>query len=225
MSFRITGMFALILCCFNQASRTLPEGSPENPNRLLNEPITVAQTEGSLSNIFSRALRSIPAPGGFVYWLPCSRQSDVKYFFPASTAPVGGILDSIVALNPDYKWEMDNGAIDVLPKSGLPPLLSVQVRDFVIDKAGTSLTSSVDELLSISEVKEALVRLNIHKPDLSLLLWMSDTAPHEIKLELHNVTLLKALNEIAKTYGSAVWEYSESDCGGTKSFSITWISH
>jgi len=175
-------------------------------------------------SILVSVLRAAHLPGGIALESSCpTGKSDARYSLPATTAVLSSVLDTVAGLDSNYRWEMHNGIINLLGRSASHELLDVTIHDFVINKPGSSINSGVGELLETPEVKQALARLKLHEPGPSLILWMDSPQPNNIHVDVHNVTVREALNEIAKAHGYAVWKYSESRCNGENTFSVTWV--
>ena len=191
----------------------------------LNRQVVINEVRGELPFIFTTVLNSAHFSGGMVSMRQCPATGETaSYLFPAMTGSTKSALDSLASLNQNYRWELHNDAINLLPRSDGPKFLDVKVKDFVINKPRMSVDSSVGELLKLPEVKRALAEMKLKESELSVIVGWSSTNPSNLVLEAHDLTVREALNEIAKAKAGAVWHYSESHCNAKNLFSITWIS-
>ena len=111
-------------------------------------------------------------------------------------SPLETVLDAIVQADPSYRWEVNDGVVNLLPKDKEDSLVNIEVKSFQIDN------------LSRLEVKRAIVDLpevaSKHKSlglePAAISLWPGrDKRDHlRLSLSLRNTTPRDILNEIAK---------------------------
>jgi hypothetical protein len=181
----------------------------------------------STINALTRALSSAQVPGGVATITTCvaDKSHDLAPLGPA----LGDALDAIVIADPQYRWYIDQGAVNLVPSNNEPTLLDVVIPDFKVDQAKT-IEGIVIKLLAILEVKEGITRLQLTPGSsgggITSLARPGFVGKEENKgftLHLQNITLQAALNAVARTHGSAVWSYQEKRCNALKEFSIQFL--
>src|SRR5438094_6153133 len=97
------------------------------------ERAVVSEEQRSLTTTeaFNVSLRRVQAPGGMVTLIDCQGNS-LKKDWKAQGQPLAQILNNLVAADRNYRWELQNGAIDLLPTSGEPTLLQTYIGPFKI---------------------------------------------------------------------------------------------
>ena len=175
-------------------------------------------------NALTRALVAAHVPGGIVTETGCG--ADESYTLVPSGPTLRDVLDSIVAVNPQYQWSIDRGVVNLIPSNKGPVLLDLRIAELNVKSAKT-----VDEILvrlfALPVMREEITRLNLSQVSgeigmRSLGRPGSNQEEESAGLMLYekNVTLREALNAIAREQGSAVWSYREQHCGGRNEFSI-----
>lgn len=166
------------------------------------------------------ALMDAGAPGGVVTVTGCTE--DVTHSFTPGDSSLRGVLDSIVSTDPRYRWELTDHLVNVIPSNGLPPFFKVRMAKFDVRKAETPNTA-LFELLAVPEVRQAKLNLGRHGVQGGVHVFCPGCPPpktKKISVNLKGVTVREALNAIARADGSAVWRFSQRECGAQKSFSL-----
>jgi hypothetical protein len=181
----------------------------------------------STINALTRALSSAKVPGGVATITTCGvgKSHDLAPLGPT----LGEALDAIVIADPEYRWYIDQGAVNVVLSNNELTLLDVVIPSFTIDRA-KRIEGIVIELLAIPEVKEGITRLQL-SPGSTGVGITSLVRPGFVEREenkgftfhLQNITVRVALNAVARMHGSAVWAYQEKRCDGRKEFSIQFL--
>jgi hypothetical protein len=170
------------------------------------------------------ALSTAGVPGGIATVTGCGE--DVRYAFPSSGPTLPDALNAIVASNPQYAWRLENGLVNVSPRSGDPLFLARRISQLKVSEA-RSLDEALSEILALPEVQRRVVQL--HMSEGYRRIGMSDlnrpgspriTNEQRYSLSLSHVTLREALNAIARLHRRAVWEYRERHCNDKTEFQI-----
>lgn len=170
---------------------------------------------------FSQGLRLTRTAGGVASIASdCEEEPITQRWMPLG-ASLRNVLDAIVSKDLRYRWDFDDGVINLIPRDGEPALLSTHIRRFLLDKP-TAIDYAVNQLLALPEVQEQESRLHI-SPGVQLLSGPVPMHDTKITLQLENITLKEMLNAIVRTHGRAVWSYREHHCGGQRVFLITFI--
>lgn len=161
-------------------------------------------------------------PGGIVVASQCDEP-------PRHRRPTGStlreLLDSIVAADPQYRWRMEGGVVNLIPAGDVSALLKVRVVRFRAERIRTP-DEALGKLFKTPEVRKALTdpavgsRLlrggigyyNPH-PDAS-------TGVKTFSVSRDNVTVREALNAIARAHGRAVWVFKQGGCNGNVFFEV-----
>jgi hypothetical protein len=94
---------------------------------------------GSTLAMFKDALASANVPGGVVYISGCQPAPDVA-FRAWQGQPLAQVLDSIVAQDPSYMWSFQGGAVNLVPKSGLPDIFRIAIKHFEWNTSTNAMT-------------------------------------------------------------------------------------
>lgn len=182
----------------------------------------IEATDITTSEAFFKAMSAARAPGGIVRVAGCDPDPVIQSWRPMTTT-LRDMLDWVVRSDPQYGWQFDAGAINLIPKAGEPPLLATQIRS-LREKDATSVEALLSRLHSLPEVRSKINELQLSEA-LRIMI-----APVPLKqnqrrysIDVKNVTVREALNSIARAHGSAVWEYKERRCDGKAEFSINFV--
>lgn len=198
-------------------------------NDILNRPTGGVQLPNPTTpDILAQALINAGVPGGIAVRSHCGRFE--SRFLSPTNATLRGVLDAVVAAEPEYSWNVDEGVVNFVPRDNEPLLLKSMVSRLEVRDAEPN--EALFQLLALPEVdKVARVELGLHSVTGGPYPFMMDGSKPERKrlsLSLTNVTVREALNAIARAHGSAVWILvKQEDCGlsnGRKFFNLHFIS-
>ncbi len=172
---------------------------------------------------FEGALMLSGVPGGVAFVEGCSDQT-LRMVHPHGTT-LREVLDSITAGDSAYAWRMREGVVNLEPSTGLPALLRIHLKTYD-SRDLTDAASAVTFLVSSPEVERAATKFGLaHNVSGSALSGLAQGPPPPKKLlgiRLHDVTLLDALNAIARTNRHGVWMYRETHCGSIHQFDVSF---
>ena len=217
-SFIVIGLLAPVI--FGQVGQSRINGSVSD----ILERKVVVNDPGSLTmpDAFLRSLVATRVPGGRVRMLGCESQ-EAQQEIARLNSTLREVLDSIVSANRLFTWRAENGVINLIPTTGLPPLLETRVNEFRMDKVA-STQSALSALLALPEVKNRIAELRLSE-GLNLMVVPTASVPDQHRFDVHckDVTLRDALNAIARAQGRAVWSYTERQCNGKNVYSIDFL--
>ncbi len=176
------------------------------------------------TDALSRALTITNSPGGIVVKQECTEPA--KYSFRKSGPTLRAFLDSLVSTDRAYKWEAADGTLNLLLRSGDPPLLKLRIRELKIDGV-SSASLAIDQLRSRPDVRRRIRELGLTEGVVRI--GPSDLSPpaagpnqyvRKLSLDLKNVSLRQALNAIVQAHGQAIWAYTEQHCRGRNDFTV-----
>lgn len=206
----------LALFATGQVARTASNGTVSNQSgQQVPRRVTTQQ-------LFVRALSAARAPGGFVWMMKCSGE-EPRFPDDGVIPPLHEALESIIKLDPRYKWQTESGVVNLLPAKSEPPLLKVRIKHF---KVNTDFNRALDQLLALGEVREGAARLRLKRNTMTLLLGGLSpigSKTSTIELDLQDVSLREALNALVSAHGRAIWQYREHRCNRTKEFTIEFL--
>jgi len=167
-------------------------------------------------------LRGLGVPGGFVLSPQCEEEERQT---PPGGSSLRERLDSLVAAAPQYKWQAENGVVNVVPKSGLPALLEACIVRFRAESV-RSPGEALVKLIETPEVREAMTR-----PDVGSRLFRGGVGYYDpnpeasesvktFSVSRDNVTVREALNAIAREHGRAMWTHRQHHCRGVHAFEL-----
>jgi len=198
-------------------------GQTENQSdNLLNRQVKRANLQDvKVGQAAINALIDAGSPGGIATVSGCNE--DVTHTFTPRDSSLLGVLDSIVSTDPHYKWELMDNLVNVIPSNGLPPFFAVRISKFDIPGAETP-NEALFQLLAIPELRQAQLNLGRHAIQGGVRPFCpqgcSPEKTKKISVNLKGVTVREALNAIARADGSAVWRFSQWECGGQRTFSL-----
>ncbi|MBI5208753.1 MAG: hypothetical protein HY927_02120 [Elusimicrobia bacterium] len=126
-------------------------------------------------------------------------------------ASVREILDAIVAVHPEYSWQISRGVLNLIPRAAL--------------ENRKKYASPLDRMIgSLDIVKEPLpqavrmigAKVDIQEPT-SFVLFGGDSTPVEYRqmsLRLHNISARDALNELVRADGRSMWVFERGSPSG-----------
>ena len=223
MKFNI--LLAVILGSLMMATVIYPGQALDRSSRLLNRQVKGA----NLGNVMVgqavvNALLNADTPGGVANVSDC--RGLVTHSFTPRDSSLRGVLDSIVATDPRYTWEVKDSVINVIPRNGLPQFFGVPVAKFDAIEV-ESPRDALFQLLALPELRQAQLSLGRHAVQGGVYIFCPECPPKETKkfsVRLKGVTVREALNAIASAHGNAVWSFSQSDCGAQKIFSLDFAA-
>ncbi|MCP9495953.1 MAG: hypothetical protein MSG64_16010 [Pyrinomonadaceae bacterium MAG19_C2-C3] len=216
-------LIALTTLALNRKNQNLTE---DRSQMLLNRPTTmVTQGISTTRSSFLYALSGAKAPGGIVAVLSCDPPQ--RFALSPSNSSLQGALDAVVIADPQYRWQVDEGIVNLLPSGSAPALLNLRIANFNVE--AVTVDEALGQLLATPEMRKGVGELNASsqifrgglgyfdpaKPN-------KDRSVQKISLTLENITVREVLNAIARAHGSAVWSYTELHCG-TKRFELKFL--
>jgi hypothetical protein len=171
----------------------------------------------TISNAFNVALGAARVPGGAVTVLGC--EDPPTLVLRGMGQKISDLMDQLVTADPNYRWEMDDGVINLLPVAGEPALLKTRIPAFDFEDL-TSAWAAAGRIEQLPEVRNAMgdLRLSWGLKVFSILV-----SPNPKKFSMHfkGGTFREALNAAARAEGASIWDYTEKHCDGK---SEVWIS-
>lgn len=140
--------------------------------------------------------------------------------FKPSSLSVRDILNSIVSADPRYKWNLENGVINLLPAVGNPSLLDTRLAEFKKENAMTE--SLFKSLENMPEVRQRATELGMDGP-LPRLFRFGSVDTRKFTVHCQNCSVRDVLNEIVRQNGSS-WMYREYINKGKKTYRFWYIS-
>ncbi len=207
--------------------RTTPEPVPQSIEERLDQVIHDFDPLQNASTVdaFRMLLQHENAPGGIIEINECSNPTQVSK--PPHSGDFNGftvrqVLDRLVAEDPAYKWQLDGGAVDLVPSTGVPPILEIHLTHFQLrpDDAAPAIGG---KLFAEPSVEKALQDLKLKKED-RLEVYIGSAPPTLGKsVKLHDATLAHILNVAASNHKyHAVWHYRETTGHCDHTYSLDW---
>jgi len=176
-----------------------------------------------LQYIFLDLLHDTGLRGGFVEMAKCSNLPKGRLKIKQGVT-VKQAMNALVAANPGYQWELRDNVVNLMPR-GAAPLLHTRIAKFQKDATDREIGAILQDVLNLPEVKRHVASLGL-KPGISGIgLWGGEEhpipkKPVPVHVDLENVSLQDAFNEILLASPKGAWIYHESDCNGEKTFSV-----
>jgi hypothetical protein len=172
---------------------------------------------------FQSVLLVSGVPGGVAFMEGCPDQQ-VPIVHPRGTT-LREVLNSITAGDSAYAWRMREGVVNLEPSTGLPALLTTHLNTYYSQNV-TDAVSAVTFLSSSPEVTRAATKLglaqNVLGPGLGSMAQGPPSPKQPLGIRLHDVTLVDALDAIARANKHGVWTYRETHCGSIHQFNLSF---
>lgn len=189
----------------------------------LTRPISIGEKSLPAFSAFQDALQISGVPGGVAFVEGCENQP--KSMVRPQGTNLREVLDSITRADSQYSWRMQKGVVNLEPVEGLPALLKTHLKTYDSGKL-TDAVSAVTVLSSSPEVVRAGAQLglthNALGPGLGGMAQVPTPSSKPLGLRLHDVTLLDALNAIARANKHGIWTFRETQCGSVHQFNISF---
>ena len=172
---------------------------------------------------FEDALQVSGVPGGIAFVEGCVDEPK-PVVHPHGTT-LRQVLNSIISADSQYVWRVRIGVVNLEPMKGAPALLATHLKAYDSGEL-TDAVSAVTVLSSAPGVVRAGARLglthNALGPGLGGIAQGSPPPQKPLGVRLHDVTVLDALNTIARANKHGVWTYRETLCGPVHQFNISF---
>ena len=120
------------------------------------------------------------------------------------------ILDSLIAQEPRYKWELRDGVINVTPVVGrdefLAQFLDTRIAQFVPPKGTTDKFKIRDAILALPEVRQLLEANGVTVRPYDYAYGRSIYSNDDVNLTMSNTDVRGVLNHIAKETEHKMWD-------------------
>jgi hypothetical protein len=110
--------------------------------------------------LLSGLLQGTGLQGGFAEVAGCSEDQLKGRVQLKQGTTVRQALDALVAANPGYRWELRDGVVNLMPRSGVP-LLRTRIAKFQIDTTDRDIAALLHNVLSLPEVREREAELGL----------------------------------------------------------------
>jgi hypothetical protein len=151
--------------------------------------------------------------GGLVFSSHVDR--DTRFKLWPSTLALRDVLDAIVVSQPQYRWSVSNGVVNLSAVADHPALLDIQLATFKIQNA--TAHDMVDALEDTPEFRRASLSLGFANTGKQ---YDGPVGQTVANVDCRNCSLRDALNEIVRVNGRAVWFYREYEVAGEKYFEL-----
>jgi len=172
---------------------------------------------------FEGALQIAGVPGGVAFVEGCA--DEPKPLVHPHGATLLQVLDSITSGDSPYVWRMRKGLVNLEPVKGPPVLLQTHLKRYDSGDL-TDAVSAVSLLKSLPELARAAAKhgltQNVLGPGLGGMAPGPPSPKKPVGVRMHDVTLLDALNAIARANEHGVWTYRETHCGSVHQFNISF---
>jgi hypothetical protein len=190
---------------------------------VLERQVTNNEPYSTTLSSFIMSLVSARLPGGIVTIMHCEdRQLSHPTLFTSGT--LREALQEIVRTNPEYRWQVDDGVINLLTVHDEPALLNVRISKLKVENA-RSINTILDELFELPEVKDAIAKLQLIPGVIFLVgpIPMDPERRPKYTVEFKDMTVREALNAIVRLHGRAAWEYKERRCDGKTVYTVDFV--
>lgn len=197
--------------------------TPKAQEDFLSRPGGIGDRSLPAFSAFEEALQVSGVPGGAALVEGCADES--KPVVHPNGTTLRQVLDSIITSDSHYVWKIRKSVVNLEPVKGLPVLLQTHLERYDSGNL-TDAISAVSLLSSLPEVAHAAAKhgltQNILGPGLGGVAPGPSSPKKPVGVRLHDLTLLDALNAIARANEHGVWTYRESHCRSVHQFNISF---
>jgi hypothetical protein len=167
---------------------------------------------------FQAALGPARTPGGVASVYGCD--DPPTQVFRGMGQKIGEAMDQLVSADPGYRWEVDDGVINLLPSPAEPALLKTRIPPLDVNDI-TSAQAGLGRIEQLPEVRRAMADLRL---TWGLNVFSTLMSPHPKTFSVHfkGGTVRGALNAFARAEGSSIWDYVERHCNGQNEVVISF---
>ena len=214
----------LLLVAFPLAGHQEQAGRSEAETELLTRPVAnLGSSPLSVNLAIQTAILGSGTAGGAVIMQGCEEPSNSAVRFQQGST-LRDVLEDIVTGDPDYRWEVKDGVVNLIPAKGVPELLNLRIGEFNSGEA-TSVRAAETFLFALPEVRKREAELDFDKAIYGSGLggiMPGAPPPPRLNVRLQNVTLLEALNALVRAHKHGLWLYYETHCQSTNHFSFNF---
>jgi hypothetical protein len=192
----ITAFLYLLFCFCLLTPQTAVQAQSTNTDALLNKNVSVRMDGVYTFRVLDFLAGEYNFPVGVeIAPSPEDKKISVNIF----QQPLRAALDAIVEADPDYKWEVNDGVVNLIPKNETDSLLTIRIKSFQARNLNRLDTRRA--IGALPEVKAKLDRLGLEFSDLSV--WRTREIQDQMRLTINmrDTTLKAILNELAKKTG------------------------
>jgi hypothetical protein len=163
--------------------------------------------------------------GGFAQLEGCS-SAPALHVTAKKGMTIREVMDSFVTENLAYRWHLDGGVVNLMPRAGLA-LLDARIRNFRLNTTDQQMSAGavLYDLIRLPEVRQQAAELKLQPGIMQGGPGVVDEHPAPRKpvpivVNLNDVSLREAFNSVARAYEHTIWTYFERDCDGAKTYVI-----
>jgi hypothetical protein len=179
----------------------------QSTNRATRQQLRIVSFQGDLRGL----LGSLAETDGVVIGFETDPQSPLLVKVEARDVSFHQLLDVIVLGHPQYRWRNVDDSIEFFPVSGGSPVLDTVIRNFEVKDAHFS--EATDTLFNLPEVRGSLAAMALTRNEEG---YRPRTSGAVFSLRLEQVTVRRALHEIARKSGTNFWTFRQF--GGKERF-------
>lgn len=188
-------LFLLLL-----AEAAMVQAQSPQPDSLLRKSVSVRMYDVYASDVLEFLATEFNFPAGIEIESSNNiADKDKKISISVFQKPLEFALDQIVMANPRYRWELNDGVVNLLPKEPSNSLVETKIANFeAINMKRIEVKKAIGE---IPELSEKLKSLGLEFTTISVWPIKDERDTLVLTVNSKNTTLKLLLNEIAKKTG------------------------
>ena len=143
------------------------------------------------------------APGGVASVFDCEQDAP-RQVFRGMGQKIGDVMEQLVSADPRYRWEMDDGVINLLPAAGEPALVKRRIPPIDAEDI-PSARAVLGKIEQLPEVRKARAELNLTW-GLTCCTQLMSLHPKTFAVHFKGGSVREALNTFARVDGSSIWD-------------------
>jgi hypothetical protein len=197
-------LYAVMLCASAASAQVVTAKTPLRP----------------LDAVVADLLKTARVPGGIEVTRGCDELEPKP--FEVATAPTSDALTSLSQVERTLTWQKIGTSylVTITPVGG-PRVASVGLP--ALQLKAKNLAEASDFLLQQQAVQNRIAELRLSEvPDNIGFSSIHERETRDVSLPAG--TLREDLNALATVFGAAIWQLDQRECGGRRSFRLSWIA-
>jgi hypothetical protein len=137
-----------------------------------------------------------------------------RYDFKPRSLKLKDVLESIAAAEPRYRWSVEDGVINLVPRVGYPALLDIPIGEFRVENSRIEFMFA--NLEAMPEVRRRAEELGLHYREK---MYVSLLGRANLSLDCKNSNVRGVLNAVAQLRNT-LWFYQEYEYEGKRYYSF-----
>ena len=182
--------------------------------------VTAKTSLRTLDVVVAELLEAARIPGGIEVMRGCNELESKR--FEVATVPISAALTNLSEVERTLTWhKIGPSYLITITSVGSPIVTTVEIPPLQLK--GKTLAEASDILLQEQATRNRIAGLKVSEGPSNIgFSSIHDRDRRDISLPAD--TLRDDLNALAAAFGPAIWQLAQRECGGRRSFRLSWIA-